>query len=159
MDLQTYLDNAVKASRAKSLANSDQLTVGEIILKLEPIVEKQKERMADGKTEEATVCYDFEYLFPTSIDSWRGIYAELALNFVDSDRGRTDEKPMKVSEFLEMMKSVIGKEFTGYKGGEFTMNKHTPVWVANYGNSGNTAVIDIVDDGYQVIIITGYRKS
>jgi len=158
MDLQTYIDNAVKASRAKSLANSDQLTVGEIILKLEPIVKRQKERIADGETEEAIVRYDFEYLFPTSIDSWRGIYAELALNFVDSDVEGTKAKPMKVSEFLEMMKWVIGKEFTGYKGGKFTMSRHTPVWVANYGNAGNTAVIDIVDDGYQVLIITGYRE-
>lgn len=37
MDLQTYIQNAVKASRANTLANSDQLTLGELILKLEPI--------------------------------------------------------------------------------------------------------------------------
>lgn len=159
MDLQNYLDSVMKKARAESFANSDQLSVGEIISKLEVIVEKQKERMADGKKEEATVVYDFEYLFPTRIDSWRGVYAELALNFVDNDRGGSNEKEMTVSEFLEMMKGVVGKEFTGYKGGEYTMSNSTPVWVANYGNSGNTAVIDIVDCGYKVVIITGYRES
>jgi hypothetical protein len=66
MDLQTYIQNAVKASRANTLANSDQLTLGELILKLEPIVKNQKEG------EEATVRYDFEYLFPTSIEEWSG---------------------------------------------------------------------------------------
>ena len=146
MDLQTYIQNAVKASRANTLANSDQLTLGELILKLEPIVKNQK----DG--EEATVRYDFEYLFPTSIDSWRGSYDELALNF------ETQGKGMKVSEFLNMLKECIGKTFTGYKGGDFTMHKGTPIWVANYSHSGNTAVIDVVDDGYQIILITGYRK-
>ena len=119
MDLQTYIQNAVKASRANTLANSDQLTLGELILKLEPIVKNQK----DG--EEATVRYDFEYLFPTSIDSWRGSYNELALNF------ETQGEEMKVSEFLNMLKECIGKTFTGYKGGDFTMHKGTPIWVAN----------------------------
>ena len=146
MDWQTYIQNAVKASRANTLANSDQLTLGELILKLEPIVKNQK----DG--EEATVRYDFEYLFPTSIDSWRGSYDELALNF------ETQGEEMKVSEFLNMLKECIGKTFTGYKGGDFTMHKGTPIWVANYSHSGNTAVIDVVDNGYVVLLITGYRE-
>ena len=145
MDLQTYLNNAVAASRQATLAESDQLTLGELILKLEPIVEKQDE-------DEATVRFDFEYLFPNDIDSWRGSYSELALNFT------TEGKEMKVSDFLRMLKDCIGKEFTGYKGGEFTMNKHTPIWVANYGHSGNTAVIDVVDNDYCIILITGYRE-
>lgn len=147
MNLQTYLENAVKASRAKSLSESDQLTLGELILKLEPIVEKQKDRK-----EEAEVTYDFEYLFPDNIGSWRGSYDELALNY------QTDGSPMLVSDFLKMLKSCIGKEFTGYKGGEFKMHKGTPIWVANYGNSGNTAVIDVVDKGCEVILITAYRE-
>jgi len=102
MDLQTYLNNAVAVSRQATLANSDQLTLGELILKLEPIVEKQGE-------DEATVRYDFEYLFPNDIDSWRGSYSELALNFT------TEGQEMKVSDFLKMLKDCIGKEFTGYK--------------------------------------------
>lgn len=147
MDLQTYIQNAVKAERQNTLSKSDQLTLGELILKLEPIVEKQKER-----EDEAEVKYDFEYLYPTRIDSWRGSYDELALNF------ESGGNYMKVTDFLKMLKEALGKEFTGYKGGEFYMNKNTPVWVANYGNSGNTAVIDVVDDGYQIILITGYRE-
>ena len=152
MDLQTYLDNAVKADRQKTLSASDQLTLGEMILKLEPIVKNQKP-IIEKYEHEATVRYDFEYLFPTDIDSWRGIYAELALNFTSKG------EEMKVSAFLKMLKDTVGKTFTGYKGGDFRMNKHTPIWVANYGNSGNTAVIDIVDNEYNVILITGYRET
>lgn len=147
MDLQTYITNAVAAARSNSLANSDQLTLGELILKLEPIAEKQKDR-----ENEATVYYDFGYLFPNSIDSWRGSYSELALNYTE------EGLPMKVSGFLKLLKDSLGKKFTGYKGGEFIMHKGTPIWVANYGDSGNTAVINVVDDGYRVIIITGLRE-
>ncbi len=145
--MQSYIENAVAASRAKTLANSDQLTLGELILKLEPIVAKQKDR-----TDEATVHYDFEYLFPNSIDSWRGSYAELALNYM------VDGTPMKVTDFYNMLKETVGKEFTGYKGGEYIMSRQTPIWVANYSHSGNTAVIDVVDNDYVVVIITGYRE-
>lgn len=154
MDLQQQFDIIVKAKRKESFDKSDQLSLGEMILKLEPIVEKQKQRIAENKTE-ATVQYDFEYLYPTSINSWRGSYAELALNFVTDEN---EYKPMTVTEFLALLRGCVGKEFTGYKGGEFIMTKNTPVWVANFGNSGNTAVIDIIDNNYSVIIITGHRE-
>lgn len=153
LDLQAYLDNAVAASRQKRLAKSDQLTLGEMILKLEPMIANQKE-IKKEYDHEAKVVFDFEYLYPTGIDSWRGIYAELALSF-----GERDEGKMTVTQFRDVLKTCIGKTFTGYKGGDFEMSKHTPVWVANYGNSGNTAVIEIVDNEYEVIIMTGYRES
>lgn len=152
MDLSTYLNNAVKVQRMETMSKSDQLTLGELILKLEPIVKKQLERVKEGN-DEATVVYDFEYLFPTKFNSWRGIYAELALNF------NTEGKPLKVSEFYKICKETLGKTFEGYKGGEFTMSKITPIWVANYGNAGSTALIDVVDDDYTVILITAYRES
>jgi hypothetical protein len=153
-DLQEFISNSMKARRAGVLAQSDQLTLGEMILKLEPIVSRQKEIIKKYKAE-AMVRFDFEYLFPTAIDSWRGSYAELALNFCD---GEGNDKQMTVSEFLRMLKETIGKTLTGYKGGDFLMTKHTPVWVANYSRSGNTAVVDIVDNEYEVLIMTGYRE-
>ncbi|MBP7109507.1 MAG: hypothetical protein KBA90_13200 [Chitinophagaceae bacterium] len=151
MDLQSYIEKAVKDARDRRMVNSDQLTLGELISKIEPIAAKQKEVIEKYK-EEADVRYDFEYLFPTDIDSWRGSYNELALNF------KTDGKGMYVTDFLKMLKETIGKKFTGYKGGEYIMDESTPIWVANNGNSGNTALIDVVDNEYQVILITGLRE-
>lgn len=153
---QELLDAIISAKRQESLKNSDQLTVGAIIQKLEPIVAIQKDRIEGGRSE-AEVYYDFEYLYPTRIDSWRGSYSELALNYTSS-RISENSAPMKVTQFYEMMKGVVGKEFDGYKGGEFLMTLFTPVWVANNGNSGSTAVVDIIDRGYNVIIVTGFRE-
>ena len=144
MDLQKYIQNAVLASRQKTLANSDQLTLGEMILKVEHLLTTKKG--------DESVVYDFGYLFPTEIDSWRGSYSELALDY------KTDGNRKSLTDFCSMLKGAVGKEFTGYKGGEFIMNKNTPVWVSNYGESSNTAVIDVVDGGYQILIITGYRE-
>lgn len=144
------LENAVKASRKDTFDSSDQLTLGELILKFEPILEKQKERK-----EEAVVVYDFGYLFPTDIGSWRGSYSELALNYVAS---AGNESQKTVTEFIEMLKETVGKTLTGYKGGDFVMTKNTPVWVSNYGEACHTAIIDVVDNGYEVILITGLRE-
>lgn len=45
---------------------------------------------------------------------------------------------------------------TGYKGGEFGVGESTPVWVANWGDCHDTAIVGIVDGGYQAIIETAY---
>jgi len=149
MNLQTFLDNKAKALRQQMLANSDQLTLGQLIEKVESIA-RNGYKLSDGS--EPTVRYDFEYLFPTAIDSWRGSYAELALNF------ESNGEELPVSKFIELLKSAVGKTFEGYKGGDFTMDESTPIWVANCGNSGNTAVVDVLDCKYVVILVTGYRE-
>lgn len=138
MDLKEVINNAVQAKRAESLKKSPQLTLGELILKLEPLEHNK------------TVRFDFEYAYPESIGSWRGSYDELSLRFVFEGEAPT------VASLLEKLNSAVGATYQGYKGGEFSMSKHTPVWVANYGNSGNTAVIGVLDNGYSIIIETKY---
>src|SRR4051812_44331694 len=105
MDFQSYIEQEVKKRRQQVLANSDQLTLGSLISRIESIIEVHK-----GREKEATVRFDFEYLFPTDIDSWRGSYSELALNFTH------EGKELTVTQFLALLKSAVGKEFTGYKG-------------------------------------------
>jgi len=151
MNMQEYLDKTIQASRYDKFSKSDQLSLGGIIQLLEPIAGRQGD-VAGEHNEEALVQFDFGYLFPTSIDSWRGSYNELALNY------KSEGELMYVSAFLDMLKKAVGTTFTGYKGGDYVMNRSTPVWVANGGDSGNTAVIGIVDDDYRVLIMTGYRE-
>lgn len=162
MNIHDYINNVIKASRADTLKTSDQLTVSEILLKIEPLLKKQK-KVKEKYGHEARVIYDFCRLFPTDIGSWRGSYSELALNYSDWTKESSNGEflgmePMKIGDFYNMIKGTIGKTFYGYKGGEHVMGKNTPVWVANYGDSGHTAVINIIDNEYEIIIITGYRE-
>jgi hypothetical protein len=149
VNLQTYVDSAVKAARADTMANSDQLTLGEIITKCETCAALEY-KLHDGS--EPSVVFDFEYIHPTGLRSWRGAYPELALSF------QSEGDEMKLSTFIEMLKDAIGRTFEGYKGGDFTMSRHTPVWVANYGNSGRTAVVDVINHDYEIILVTGLRE-
>lgn len=139
---QEAFDKMLKDERKIQVQESGQLSLGELIDRCEKILK--------GGNGECYVVFDFENAHPESFDSWRGIYAELALGF-------QFERSVKLSEFIESAKDAVGQTFYGYKGGEFTMTKDTPVWVANYGNSGGTAVVGVLDEGWQAVILTEYK--
>lgn len=99
---------------------------------------------------DATVWFDFADLKPTGLISYRGYYDHLSFTFDEVGRGPT------VETVLGWLRESNGKVFTGYKGGDFQMHDGTPLWVANRGNSGGTAVVGIVTryDGAYVFLET-----
>ena len=144
--MQEQINRAIAASRAAEFASRDQMSLGQLIDALKDV------RTSNGK-DGLTVCFDFEYSRPTGFDSWRGVYAELALNF------SFDGRETSLEDLISWAEESVGKTFEGYKGGDFTMTRETPVWVANCGNSGSTAVTGVYDDGWQVVLLTGYRPD
>ena len=118
MELQEQIFNAMKAKRADDMLTSLQLTLSELILKLE-----------DKQDKKLPVIFDGRKYYPTGIGSWRGSYCELAISY------STTTCHMTAKGFLNILKNTIGRTLVGYKGGDFLMGKTTPVWVANYGES------------------------
>lgn len=142
----------IKKQRELRFKENQQLSLGEFIKELES---------TDLKYDEETykeVEFDFGTAVPTELSSWRGSYDELALGYKLSGYDNDSEHfaNTKADKLLEHLKSAIGKEYEGYKGGDYTMNEDTPVWVANYGHSGNTGVVGVLDVGYKLVIITAY---
>lgn len=145
MDIQTILDNAMAAQRAEELKSSPQLLLGELILKLEAVADKNKPLFIDIMDKR-----------PMGVGSWRGSYYELAIRTESFGAYNTDvvekelpdigmtlygrkeigKKEPTVSEWIEVLKESVGNTFTGYKGGDYLMSKNTPVWLAEYGESG-----------------------
>lgn len=103
------------------------MTLGELKEKLEPI-----------KDNKGYVSFEFGNANPTEFDSYRGYYDELALGF-SGDHGTS----MDISTFYTMVCDAIGKEFIGWKGGEFIMTESTPIWISCTGNSSDTKLNDI----------------
>lgn len=121
------------------------IKLGKLIAELEAIENK-----------EAEIRYDFVGFYPSlELNSWRGDYSMLALGYIDPYSASYDSKTT-VGHLLEVCKSVVGSTFRGYKGGDYKMSKKTPVWVASYGQAGNTGITGITDLGYVVIIDTAY---
>lgn len=134
--------------RAERLRASRQLTLGELIRRLEvlPLTFDH-----NGKPHPKKVYFDFACTYPKELDSWRGAYSELAITFAVGG-GAAPSAP----DFLATLKGAIGVTFPGYKGGEYAMAEDTPVWVANYGDSGNTGVVGVRDEDYQIILHTAW---
>jgi hypothetical protein len=85
---------------------------------------------------------------PYKFHSWRGVYAELTL-------GRDpygDPQRMSVKRLLGLAKKADGSTFQGYKGGDFTMSRHTPVWADDYGEYNSRGILGVtVVDGIVIL--------
>jgi hypothetical protein len=93
------------------------MTLGDLIETLASMPADYKVRFDNGRV-------------PTELCSWRGVYAELTL---DSDGG---DARMFVGDLLKNAEEAVGKTFQGYKGGDYTMSRETPVWADEYGDYG-----------------------
>lgn len=103
------------------------MNLGELIDAVEPY-----------KDVEGWVMFDFGSASPDGIDSYRGYYDRLALGFSGE---RSDI--MTPKDFYILLTSAVNKTFTGYKGGKYTMDRDTPVHVANYGETSSTEIVRV----------------
>ncbi len=113
---------------------------------------------------EATVDERFK-----GIGSWRGSYIEVAIftdengfyaereEFTDYSNYaekydqwekdnvvKADKLPTNANELGNLLESLLGLQFVGYKGGNYTISVNKPLWLCvDGGNSGDTAIIGI----------------
>lgn len=140
MGLQEQVNALIAAERGKTFSAGLQWNLGQMI----------DACTAFGPDRDSTeVVFDFCGAAPAGIDSWRGSYAELALSY-------GFDRFAHLGGFVQLLRSADGATFEGYKGGEYRMSRATPVWVANWGNSGNTGVVGVRDLSYQIIIETAF---
>ena len=135
-DIMEEVDNIKEDHDQNKIENNLQVTVGILINKLEKVEDKSK-----------NVVFDFGYFRPDELNSYRGYYQDLAISYSDESKSPT------VEEFLELLREAIGTDFTGYKGGKFTINEDSMVWVAQWGNNTNVALSG-VRNGFRVVLET-----
>lgn len=116
-----------------------QLTLKELIASLTGVENK-----------EVSVKYDFGDFFPARINAWGGAFSELAIGH------HTEGKPPTVAVFLELLKNAIGQSFREGSKDTFTAAGHTPLWVANHDHISHTAIMDVLDNEQEVILVTGF---
>lgn len=124
----------------------------------QPIVLGELIQLLAARDPEQEVRFDLGYIgpdLPGCLMSYRGYYEHLAIGYAVQNV----ESP-KVGVLLQELRAAVGKMFEGYKGGDFIMGPHTPVWVSNYGESCSTAVVGIsTDSDYQTVIETRYCED
>lgn len=129
-----------------------QLTLGELITKLKAVRELSDEKEVD-------VVFDFGTAYPLArTGSWRGDYSQVELNYelCGYDNNENHHGKTNLNDLIDVLERTVGKEFTGWKGGEFTMSESTRLWVSNPGNSSHTGVTGIINNGYEIILKTSH---
>jgi hypothetical protein len=112
-------------------------------------------RLLELEPADNEVRFDFCYNEPTTLASYRGFYDQLALGY----RQMTfDKESPQVRTLLDELRQAIGKTYQGYKGGDFKMDENTKVWVANYGDSGSTAIVGLANCNWMTIIETRWEE-
>lgn len=106
--MQELIDTLSQGWRAER--SLSQMTLGNLIKELE---KHQEDKMIKNAV---------------NLHSYRGYYCDLAIQPAEGER--------LVRDLIKDLKESLGNTFTGYKGGDFYMNEHTPMWLANYGNTG-----------------------
>lgn len=85
---------------------------------------------------------------PGKLNSWRGIYAELALehclNIPPATTLTHDPRRRTVGELLAECEAANGKTFKGWKGGDFIMKRDTRVWIDNRGECNEVGIKRII---------------
>ena len=132
--LQQMIDNMAKTARKKRSA--EQMTLGQLIEQLEKM-----------NPESEIICSTDTSMVFTTFNSYRGYYDDLALGYIAKDyyEENKDDEIHTVKDFLEEAKRCLGKTFYGWKGGEFIMDKDTPLWVANNGHTSHF-IIDRIEE-------------
>lgn len=135
MDSKEVLHVLVAKAKQDEFAKKLIKTLGEVILLLK------------AQPPFNTIKLDFTDDNPCDLESYRGYYEDLSLDY------GWDTEPIIVRDLLKMFEDADGSIYTGYKGGDFTMHRKTLVWVAPYGDCGRM-LIDVQSKGDVTTIIT-----
>lgn len=82
---------------------------------------------------------------PGEAMSARAVYAHVGFDAFGADPPR-----IPAHEAAAICRAVIGETFQGYKGGDFTMDERSPVWIAKYGDSGYPLLT--IDDHGELVV-------
>lgn len=124
------------------------MTLGQLI--------KELKRTIDSEQPDKGILFDFGAAMPTTGDSYRGYYNQFALGY-DATQQHFPGTP--VTELVKHLEEdCLGKEFHGWKGGEYRMTDLTPVWIANRGETTSTVPVGVRDMGYFTLIDTQYHE-
>ena len=95
---------------------------------------------------DGNIQFDFGGFYPYGLNSYRGYYEDLSIGY-----GRD---PMTVKQFEALLLGAIGRNFVGYKGGEYEMGKSTFIWVDDHSSANGVGLVGIENHKHWASITT-----
>jgi len=101
-----------------------------------------------------SVYFSFACCAPTTVNSWRGIYAEPAIGWAPTGYSGTADAPTVSVLLKELEDATDGREYTGWKGGEYRYRDSHPLHVDNPGDSTYTKIERVELKAWCVVLHT-----
>jgi hypothetical protein len=102
------------------------------------------------------VFFEFGFMRPTTIASFRGDYSMAALGYGSSSSPHVKHTVRELC--TELLRATDGRTFEGWKGGDFTFNHDTELWVDNYGDGSHTRIYKVKYDSFVVSLRCKWRE-
>lgn len=122
-------------------------------------INKLIDELKNVPNKELRVFYDFVNCIPTTVDSWRGIYAEPALGWEPSGYSGNVNKYPTVESLLKELESVRGNRYDGWKGGEYYYTGNETLHVDNPGDANDTIIERVEVKPGEVTLVTGAWRN
>lgn len=103
---------------------------------------------------DAEVRFDFAGCAPTTVASSRGDYSKPALGWCATSYSGNGKAPTVAELIAELERATDGREYTGWKGGEYTYTLSDPLCVDNPGDWTDTQLVRVEDLEWRVILHT-----
>ena len=103
---------------------------------------------------ETEVYFDFAGTTPTTVASWRGVYAEPALGWVATGHSGNGKATTVSDLIIELETAIDGRDYTGWKGGEYSYSENNVLHIDNPGGCTNTELVRVEDNDWCVILHT-----
>lgn len=103
---------------------------------------------------DAEVRFDFAGCAPTTVASSRGDYSKPALGWCATSYSGNGNAPTVAALIAELERATDGREYTGWKGGEYTYTLSDPLCVDNPGDWTDTQLVRVEDLEWRVILHT-----
>lgn len=140
LDIQKIVNNS-KAQWANDSIKKGAMSTEDILEKLKEYKNYNKNIIIEMNGDLFTTFFE--------ADSWRGSYNLPAISYCYSKDECT------VNTAIKNLKEIDGMHVSGYKGGDYVLNKKDPLFIANYGESNNcTAIVGIVETSDFIVCLT-----
>lgn len=140
LDIQDFIE-IQKKQWAKESNNKGAMSAEEIISKLKEFKDSNKLIVIEMNNEIFTSNF--------AADSWRGAYNLPAIEYYSGNIG------CSIETAIENLTEINGMHVTGYKGGDYVLNKEDPLFIANHGESNNcTAIVDMIESDEFITCLT-----
>lgn len=85
-----------------------------------------------------------------SWSSYRGCYECIALDPTPNPQ----RPPITVADLINSLRSAVGSEMRGYKGGKYPIDWGTPIYVSPYGEASGLMAVGVYATNDRVVILT-----